>query len=131
MYKRQGNAERAGQRDGRDLQQQRPAHAEHLEGRAEGDERADREVGVAGHGTGELPAAAVADQPHAVPEEWRGSGPVVVVGGFCTSTLAMDPLCSYLRDLGYTVTTCTTAIGTVLQPSPGPGHTYSLSLIHI
>lgn len=49
--------------------------------------------------------------PVPVPEEWRGSGPVVVVGGFCTSTLAMDPLCSYLRDLGYTVTTCTVDAG--------------------
>ena len=51
--------------------------------------------------------------PEAVvaPERWRSSGPLVVVGGFCTSDLAMQPLCTYLTDLGYTVTSCTVDAG--------------------
>lgn len=47
----------------------------------------------------------------AAPERFRGSGPVVLVGGFCTSELAMDPLRTYLTALGYTVTTCSVDAG--------------------
>jgi pimeloyl-ACP methyl ester carboxylesterase len=49
--------------------------------------------------------------PVAVPERFRGTGPVVLVGGFCTSALAMDPLRTYLTALGYTVTTCSVDAG--------------------
>lgn len=49
--------------------------------------------------------------PIPVPDEWRGRGPVVLVGGFCTSTAALEPLRDWLTDLGYTVTVCTVGAG--------------------
>lgn len=50
-------------------------------------------------------------QPIDLPAEWRGSGPVVVVGGFCTSELTLVPLRDNLTRLGYTVTTYTAGAG--------------------
>lgn len=45
------------------------------------------------------------------PDRWRGSGPVVLVGGFCTTALTLDPLRGWLTRLGYTVTTHTVGAG--------------------
>lgn len=47
-----------------------------------------------------------------LPVEWHGSGPVVMVGGFCTSELTLVPMHDNLTRLGYTVTTYTAGAGT-------------------
>lgn len=46
-----------------------------------------------------------------LPDAPRGNGPVVLVGGFCTSDLTLDPLRHRLDRLGYTVTTHTAGAG--------------------
>ncbi|MHA6783252.1 esterase/lipase family protein [Pseudonocardia saturnea] len=50
-------------------------------------------------------------QPIELPVEWQGRGPVVLVGGFCTSELTLVPLRDNLTRLGYTVTIYTTGAG--------------------
>ncbi len=46
-----------------------------------------------------------------LPDAPRGTGPVVLVGGFCTTDLTLDPLRVRLDRLGYTVTTHTVGAG--------------------
>lgn len=46
-----------------------------------------------------------------LPATWRGAGPVVLVGGFCTTDLTLEPLRRNLEGLGYTVTTYTAGTG--------------------
>jgi pimeloyl-ACP methyl ester carboxylesterase len=46
-----------------------------------------------------------------LPATWHGAGPVVLVGGFCTTDLTLEPLRRNLERLGYTVTTYTTGTG--------------------
>jgi len=59
--------------------------------------------------------ALVDGPPDPVPAEGvtgrRGSGPVVLVGGFCTTEATLAPLRDRLTGLGYTVTTHTAGIG--------------------
>lgn len=50
-------------------------------------------------------------QPVELPDSWRGTGPVVLVGGFCTTELTLAPLRDRLGRLGYTVTTHTAGVG--------------------
>lgn len=59
---------------------------------------------------------AVVDPPGAadpveLPAEWHGSGPVVLVGGFCTTGATLDPLRKRLERLGWSVTTYTAGAG--------------------
>lgn len=55
---------------------------------------------------------APADTPlDPLPDRWRGEGPVVLVGGLCTTDLALAPLRDRLEWLGYTVTTHTAGGG--------------------
>lgn len=46
-----------------------------------------------------------------LPAGWRGAGSVVLVGGFCTTDLTLEPLRQSLGRLGYTVTTYTAGTG--------------------
>lgn len=57
---------------------------------------------------GEVGTAAL---PTAAPAHLRGSGSVVVVGGFCTAAVALDPMRDWLTALGYDVTVCTVDAG--------------------
>jgi alpha-beta hydrolase superfamily lysophospholipase len=50
-------------------------------------------------------------EPTTLLERWRGEGPVVLVGGFHTTALTLDPLRTRLTQLGYTVTTHTAGAG--------------------
>lgn len=50
-------------------------------------------------------------EPDALPDAWRGDGPVVLVGGFCTRELTLQPLRIRLVRLGYSVTTYTAGAG--------------------
>ncbi len=50
-------------------------------------------------------------QPAETPAAWHGSGSVVLVGGFCTTELNLEPLRISLARLGYTVTTYTAGVG--------------------
>ncbi|WP_300013868.1 hypothetical protein [Pseudonocardia sp.] len=49
--------------------------------------------------------------PVELTDGWRGTGPVVLVGGFCTTELNLDPLRARLTRLGYAVTTYTVGSG--------------------
>ena len=52
------------------------------------------------------------DAPPPEPDDrWRGAGPVVLVGGLCTTDLTLEPLRAWLTRLGYTVTTYTDGAG--------------------
>lgn len=44
-------------------------------------------------------------------DRWRGDGPVVLVGGLCTTDLTLEPLRAWLTRLGYTVTVHTDGAG--------------------
>ncbi|MDN5750419.1 MAG: hypothetical protein L0H64_18220 [Pseudonocardia sp.] len=44
-------------------------------------------------------------------DRWRGDGPVVLVGGWCTTDPTLAPLRSWLERLGYSVTTHTDGAG--------------------
>lgn len=50
-------------------------------------------------------------KPTPLPDAWRGDGPVVLVGGFCTTELTLDPLRAHLTRLGYAVTVHTAGAG--------------------
>ncbi|MGD9990226.1 hypothetical protein [Pseudonocardia sp.] len=47
-----------------------------------------------------------------IPRRWRGSGPVIVVGGVGTVAAGLQPLVDWIGRLGYDVTTHTAGIGT-------------------
>lgn len=49
--------------------------------------------------------------PDDPPDIWRGSGPVVLVGGLCTTEHALQPLRHWLERLGYVTTVCTIGAG--------------------
>lgn len=57
--------------------------------------------------TSSRPHPSLADPPAA----WRGSGPVVLVGGFCATDLMLGPMRRWLERLGYTVVTHTLGAG--------------------
>lgn len=50
-------------------------------------------------------------RPADLPADLHGSGPVVLVGGFCTTDLTLAPLRDRLTGLGYTVRTHTAGVG--------------------
>jgi pimeloyl-ACP methyl ester carboxylesterase len=49
--------------------------------------------------------------PEPVPDRWRGTGPVVLVGGLLTTAAALEPLRRWIGHLGYSVTVCTIRAG--------------------
>lgn len=79
--------------------------------------RAGRVAGDAELSAGRLIALArlTASRPHPSledpPERWLGSGPVVLVGGFCATDLVLGPMRRWLERLGYSVSTHTLGAG--------------------
>jgi pimeloyl-ACP methyl ester carboxylesterase len=49
--------------------------------------------------------------PLPVRPTWRGRGPVVLVGGFCTTETVLEPMRGWLEQLGYQVLVQTTDVG--------------------
>lgn len=60
-------------------------------------------------------ARLTASRPHPLlddpPTRWQGTGPVVLVGGFCATGLVLGPMRRWLERLGYDVTTHTVGAG--------------------